>query len=284
MNEKELFPSPEHSEKNEVRRPVRRPVQNLSPFSTEEKAEKILSSEEAPVVEERHFPEEDDSDSEPQSTETETEARNDPQSVFEEKAPSTDDKAEQNDEALSGPLNTFDWIKTFILCLTVIVFLFTLVFRGVTVNGNSMLPTLQNGEYLIISDLLYTPETGDIVVVQSPYYKNGTEPLIKRVIATGGQTVTINFSTWEVWVDGALLKEDYILRDDYTTMNCEDLVPDENGIATVVVEENSIFVMGDNRNDSLDSRSLSVGQIHERYIMGRLIVRLAPINRFGRVH
>jgi signal peptidase I len=67
-------------------------------------------------------------------------------------------------------------------------------------------------------------------------------------------------------------------------MNCEDLVPDENGIATVVVEENSIFVMGDNRNDSLDSRSLSVGQIHERYIMGRLIVRLAPINRFGRVH
>ncbi len=277
MNEKELFSSSQNSESDGAKRPLRRPIQNLAPFSENENKEKILSPEEAPVAEEVHFPE--DTDSTPsapmQKNEGEAEIEADKDSK---------NKENKKEAVLSGPLNTFDWIKTFILCLTVIVFLFTLVFRGVTVNGGSMLPTLQNGEYLIISDLLYTPETGDIVVVQSPHYKNGTEPLIKRVIATGGQTVTINFSTWEVWVDGVLLNEDYILRDNYAAMNCEDLVPNENGIAEVIVEENSIFVMGDNRNDSLDSRSLSVGQIHERYIMGRLIIRLTPINRFGRVH
>ena len=191
--------------------------------------------------------------------------------------------AEEKEEKLSPVAETFDWIKSFLFSLTAVIFIFTLLFRGVTVNGGSMLPTLENKEYLIISDLLYKPETGDIVVVQSPHYKNATEPLIKRVIATGGQTVKINFAQWQVWVDGELLREDYILKDHSTVMNCEDLKPDENGEVEFRVEDGCVFVMGDHRNDSLDSRSNSVGQIDERYIMGRVILRLTPFERFGKV-
>lgn len=198
-----------------------------------------------------------------------------------EEAPEAKEKEEK--EKVSAFVDAFDWIKSFLFSLTVVIFVFTLIFRGVTVNGGSMLPTLEDKNYLIISDLLYTPKTGDIVVVQTPRYKDAKEPLIKRVIATGGQTVKINFNTWEVWVDGKLLNEDYILRDAATTMNSEDLRPDENGEAEIRVEKGCIFVMGDHRNDSLDSRSNSVGQIDERYIMGRVLLRLTPLENFGKV-
>ena len=205
----------------------------------------------------------------------------------EETAKETDPKenaAEENKDApLSMAGNIFDWCKSFLFSLTAVIFIFTLLFRGVTVNGGSMLPTLENGEYLIISDLFYTPKQGDIVVVQAPHYKNGTEPLIKRVIATGGQEVKINFYTWEIRVDGEKLTEDYILYEPNTTMLTEDMKPDENGEVTLTVEENSVFLMGDHRNDSLDSRSDTVGQIDVRYIMGRVIVRVTPFDRFGKV-
>lgn len=201
----------------------------------------------------------------------------------EEPANEESSEEETKEAKLSSIAETFDWIKSFLFSLTAVIFIFTLIFRGVTVNGGSMLPTLENGEYLIISDLFYSPENGDIVVVQSPRYKNATEPLIKRVIATSGQTVQINFNTWEIRVDGELLHEDYILRDNVTSMNCEDMKPDENGEVEFKVDEGCIFVMGDHRNDSLDSRSNSVGQIDERYIMGRVMFRLSPIERLGKV-
>ncbi len=193
-----------------------------------------------------------------------------------------EEEAEEENKP-SSAANFFDWIKSFLFSLTVVIFVFTLLFRGVTVNGNSMLPTLHSGEYLIISNLFYEPKQGDIVVVQSPHYKNGTEPLIKRIIATEGQTVRINFMTWEVWVDDVLLEEDYILKDEFSMMNCENMYPDKKGIAETVVEDDCIFVMGDHRNDSLDSRSDDVGQIDEHYIMGRVLLRITPLDRFGKV-
>lgn len=189
----------------------------------------------------------------------------------------------QNENELSPAGNLFDWIKSFLFSLAAVIFIFTLIFRGVTVSGDSMLPTLHDKEYLIISDLVYTPKTGDIVVVQSPTYKNGTEPLIKRIIATGGQTLKINFKTWQVWVDGVELQEDYVAFEEDFSMNCEDMEANEDGIAEIVVEENCVFVMGDHRNDSLDSRSHAVGQIDERYIMGRVLIRVTPFSKFGKV-
>jgi signal peptidase I len=152
------------------------------------------------------------------------------------------EKTEKKKENLSRTASFFDWIKSFLFSLTTVIFIFTLLFRGVTVNGASMLPTLHNKEYLIISNLFYDPKPGDIVVVQSPHYKNGTEPLIKRIIATEGQTVKINFATWEVWVDGELLEEDYILKDEYALMNWEHMTPNKQGFAETTVSENCIFV------------------------------------------
>ena len=189
----------------------------------------------------------------------------------------------KNGSETSSVSNVFDWIKTFLFSLAAVILIFNFLLRGVTVDGTSMMPTLENGEYLIISDLFYTPETGDIVVVQSPVYKDASEPLIKRIIAVGGQTVKINFSTWSVTVDGEKLQEDYILRDGHSLMNPEDLPVDDNHETEFTVEDGCVFVMGDNRNDSLDSRSMLVGQIDERYIMGRVLWRVSPFDRFGTV-
>ena len=210
-----------------------------------------------------------------------------PETPEEEESMEADDeelKNTPNEEKKMSPAgNTFDWLKTFIFSLTCVIFVFTLLFRGVTVNGDSMLPTLENGEYLIISNRLYTPKTGDIVVVQAPEYKEGKEPLIKRVIATQGQEVKINFLTWQIWLDGVELKEDYILKDDYNAMLTEDMKVDDNGEVTFTVEKGCVFLMGDNRNDSLDSRSELVGQLDVNYIMGRVLLRVTPLSKMGKV-
>lgn len=273
-------------------------VDRVPEESPEQASEKAENTDESPApeteeaVEETHeqIAEEDEpaEDAEAAREEAVSEAaENDAEAPADEENAETADEEnaeeETKEEKLSSIAETFDWIKSFLFSLTVVIFIFTLIFRGVTVNGGSMLPTLENGEYLIISDLFYSPKNGDIVVVQSPRYKNATEPLIKRVIATSGQTVKINFNTWEIWVEGELLHEDYILRDNVTSMNCEDMKPDENGEVEFKVDEGCIFVMGDHRNDSLDSRSNSVGQIDERYIMGRVMFRLSPIERLGKV-
>ena len=104
----------------------------------------------------------------------------------------------------------YDWVETFCYAMALMVVLFLLVCRYVTVDGDSMRETLHDSDKLIISGLGYTPETGDIVVVKVPAYQN---PIIKRVIATEGQEVEIDFENWTVRVDGVLLEEDYINRD-----------------------------------------------------------------------
>ena len=283
MDKEHLFNSTESEEAAPPRLRARRTLPPFSEAVKNEAEEEIETAKEA--AEEEAPAENPAAATEEAALEKEEDGKEEgkgPAEAFlteEKKTPATNDEK----ESFSNAANTFDWIKSFLFSLTTVIFVFTLIFRGVTVNGGSMLPTLEDREYLIISDLFYTPKTGDIVVVQSPNYKNGTEPLIKRVIATGGQTVRINFNTWQVWVDGQELNEDYVFFEANSVMNYEDMTPDLNGEAEVVVEENCIFVMGDHRNDSLDSRSDSVGQIDERYIMGRVLIRVTPFNRFGKV-
>jgi len=250
---------------------------------TEEEGEEFLQEKPAPAKEpatQQEEPEEvisleeNDPISPPsQEAETEPEAWNE-----KEETP-----AGGGEGQLSFLGGVFDWLKSFLFSLTAVIFVFTLLIRGVTVSGDSMLPTLTDKEYLLISDLFYEPKGGDIVVVRSPNYHEGKEPLIKRIIATEGQTVKINFKTWQVWVDGVLLEEDYIYYEPGFSMDSEDLMPDMNNEAEIVVQENCIFVMGDHRNDSLDSRSEGVGQIDERYIMGRVVLRVTPFEKFGKV-
>lgn len=179
----------------------------------------------------------------------------------------------------------YDWVETFCYAMALMVVLFLLVCRYVTVDGDSMRETLHDSDKLIISDLGYTPETGDIVVVKVPAYQN---PIIKRVIATEGQEVEIDFENWTVKVDGVLLEEDYINRDvNYDGVNDDRYVwmasPTGERVLRFTVEPGKLFVMGDNRNHSTDSRSSIVGQVDERQVLGRVLLRLFPFSAFGTV-
>ncbi len=145
----------------------------------------------------------------------------------------------------------------------IILVIFTFLARMAGVVGSSMEPTLHNGNWVILSQvgMEYTPEYGDIVVVSQP---NGLdEVIIKRVIATGGQTVDINFDTGVVYVDGKALTEPYTAAPTYLNF-------DDGVTFPLTVPEGYVFVMGDNRNDSTDSRSSLIGCIRNEYILGKV--------------
>lgn len=182
----------------------------------------------------------------------------------------------------------FDWLEVIISSVLIVVVLFTFVFRAVQIDGESMTNTLQDGDRVIISNLFYTPKQGDIVVISRNTF-NSTDnptsktPIIKRVIAVAGQTVDIQHGC--VYVDGRALDEPYIRDYDqnhYSTYRYTDY---ENPTKfPLTVKENCVFVLGDNRQNSLDSRSANTGdggQINTKYILGKAILRIFPINKFG---
>ena len=152
--------------------------------------------------------------------------------------------------------------------LVVVMVLFLLVFRVIVVSGSSMYSTLIDGDYLLlVSNLFYQePKYGDIIVASKESFDDG-KPIIKRVIATEGQTVDIDFQQGIVYVDGVALQEDYT----YTPTNME-----EGMEFPLTVEENCVFAMGDNRNRSHDSRSRDIGQIDKREILGKAIYLFLP--------
>ncbi len=172
----------------------------------------------------------------------------------------------------------YEWLEVFIISVAAVFVIFSFVARIAVVDGGSMLPTLTHGDKLVVRQLFYTPEQGDIIVCQSEAY-GLDKPLVKRIIATEGQTVRLDRENWIVYVNGYPLEESaYILKEagfmigwDYST--------DE-----ITVPEGHVFVMGDHRNDSLDSRSYAIGMIDERYIIGEVIFRFMPFNKLGPVN
>lgn len=165
-----------------------------------------------------------------------------------------------------------EWIETIVFAFFAVLLIFTFVVRQVNVDGESMLPTLENGEKLIVHHIGYTPERGDIVIVDS---LNLGKPIVKRVIAVGGDTIDINFETGEVKLNGTVLDEPYIK--DPTKL-------DEGGQTyPVTVPSGYYFVMGDNRMDSLDSRSERVGLVSTDEIAGKVIYRIYPGTKIGTV-
>lgn len=164
-------------------------------------------------------------------------------------------------------MTVFDVLEPIVAALLIITIIFTLFFRIVNVSGPSMKPTLSDGNKIIISARGYEPTMGDIVVLSS---ESGTkETIVKRIIALGGDKVDINFTTGIVTVNG--VEEEY----------AEELTLQQFDIAfPITVPEGCVFVLGDNRSESLDSRSTEIGCIDERYIVGKVIFSIVP---FGKV-
>ena len=164
----------------------------------------------------------------------------------------------------------FDWLEVFCLSVVLVVLVFTFVGRMATVVGDSMERTLQNGDRVLVSSFFYTPKQGDIVVVQKESGTYDNQLLIKRVIATGGQTITFDFETWTVRVNGEIVDEPYVNRV-VGAMKKGDMTGD-----TITVPEGCYFVMGDNRNASADSRYDSIGFVKETEIVGKAVYRVSP--------
>lgn len=164
----------------------------------------------------------------------------------------------------------YDWVQSVMMALIVCIMVFMFIGRGVDVIGESMVPTLQWYDKLFISDLFYTPNNGDIIVFRADGFRD--EPLVKRVIAVEGQTVDIDFEQGIVYVDGVALDEPYVNAPTYRRDNFE---------GEVTVPEGHVFVMGDNRNDSSDSRYAPVGMVDVRSILGRAYFRFYPFSEFG---
>lgn len=165
-------------------------------------------------------------------------------------------------------LRIYDLFGSVVTALMLVFIIFTFVCRPASVIGTSMVPTLQNGDWLITMPK-NSYSYGDIVIITQPNVFN--EPIVKRIIASEGQTVDINFVSGQVFVDGVELDEPYIAE--LTRRSGDVTFP-------LVVPEGKVFVMGDNRMHSTDSRSTDIGFIDTRYILGKAECRILPLGDF----
>jgi len=183
------------------------------------------------------------------------------------------DSENEESRGLDIAKELYDWAQALVFSIVFIVVLFTFFVRIIGVDGPSMEPTLYNNDKIVLTNMFYTPKQGDIIVFRKKSFLD--EPLVKRVIATEGQTVDIDFITHEVRVDGVLLDEPYIKA---PISRAGDVV------FPVTVPEGYVFVLGDNRNNSADSRLSSLGMIDMRYILGHVIYRVYPFDEIGAIN
>lgn len=201
-------------------------------------------------------------------------------------ASESEKKASDSKSGKSNTLvqNFFDYFVDIIVTSVVAaVFLLTLVVRTGYVDGTSMVPTMHDGDRYLVSELFYTPKQGDIVVFQPVsneltrrYIHGENKLLVKRVIATEGQVVDINEETMQVIVDGVVLNEPYLTGN---ITKKRDGAPIEYPYE---VPAGHVFVMGDNRTDSVDSRY--IGSIDVRTLLGKVFLRFFPFNKIGAIN
>ncbi|WP_124101217.1 signal peptidase I [Ruminococcus sp. Marseille-P6503] len=188
-----------------------------------------------------------------------------------------------NNRLPSKVLNeVLEWVESFIFAVFVVILIFMFVFRNVVVEGPSMNSTLSDGDRLIIYHFNYKPQRGDIIVLNSVGLG---KTIIKRCIGIGGDTVRIDYSDNSVTVNGEKLEEDYI-NEEMTVLpgfDTQYLDDNDDNVFEYQVPEGKLFVMGDNRNHSTDSRSYLVGFIDEDDVLGKAIFRILPFSGFGRI-
>ena len=173
----------------------------------------------------------------------------------------------QQEEKRDNGRELYEWVQALVGSVLVVVLVFTFVIRLIGVDGHSMVPTLQDGDrLLVLNSMLYDDyKYGDIVVLRKETFLE--EPIVKRVIATEGQTVDIDFDEGVVYVDGQALEEDYIREPTYL---------DEGLAFPIAVPEGCIFLLGDNRNNSMDSRDPSLGPVDVRCVIGKAVALVFP--------
>lgn len=168
----------------------------------------------------------------------------------------------------------YEWLESGLTAVLCVVLIFAFLGRMVGVVGESMLPTLEDRDRLIATPIYRELKPGDIVVITKPN-RNKNEPLIKRVIAVGGQNIDIDRDTGVVSVEGRALEELYVAEMIHAGSTYEVPFPQ-------TVPPGHIFVMGDNRNRSWDSRNPEVGMVDERYVLGKVVCRILPYERLGK--
>ena len=187
----------------------------------------------------------------------------------EAKKPEADQKKEESGRFSSA---LFDWAESLVIAVLFVVVLFTFVFRIVIVDGQSMESTLHNGELMLVSSNSYEGERGDIIVLYSDSFHR---PIVKRIIAVAGDTVDIDFDNAQVYLNGEVLDEPYL--DDFYYYDYEGVDFPQT------VPEDCVFVLGDNRTGSTDSRSPSIGMVSTDAVIGKVYYTIFPFSSFRAV-
>lgn len=177
--------------------------------------------------------------------------------------------AEKKSDFIGGFYELADMIAA---VTVVVLLLFAFIGRISIVDGPSMEQTLYHNDHLLVWQFLYEPEAGDIVLVHDISADPYSETIVKRVVAVGGQTVDIDFDTWTLTVDGEVIEEDYRYLSDSPTLTADYSFP-------ITLAEDEVFVLGDNRNHSADSRQIEIGPIDKRCIIGKAVARYFPLDR-----
>lgn len=176
-------------------------------------------------------------------------------------------KEETAAETASFENTVYDWARCLVSAVVGVVLLFVFVLRMIGVSGGSMQNTLYTGDRLLVLNSAFCDfEQGDIVIINA-YNAQLDDTIVKRIIAVGGQTVDIDFNTGTVFVDGKPLQEDYVKEPTFTTGGTR---------FPLTLAEDEVFVMGDNRNASTDSRSVTLGAVKKDYIQGEAFFLLVP--------